>query len=166
MVIFGQNETLKNRDILVSLFSTVFWLAKLAIFDRFILALFWTTVVCTCVNGAAAYGASCPTHNQQFCTGCDTGSTMINNVCVVNVCSCGNGIAPTGENCPAHNQQFCTSCDLGSTMTDNVCVANVCTCNNGVVATGADCTQHNLQCVQKFGPTASIRSFLEPDQKF
>ena len=117
--------------------------------------------MCTCENGASAYGADCPTHDQQFCMNCNLGSTLVNNVCVVNTCTCDNGVLTTGTSCPTHNQEFCSSCNEGNIKVNNICVANicdvagscdeasgelkVCTCANGAAAYGDSCPTHNQQ---------------------
>ena len=87
-----------------------------------------TLKVCTCANGAVATGEVCPAHNQEFCASCNADSTMVDNVCIVNIscddgfsnlngvcvettCTCENGVFATGSSCPLHGSPYCSSCD-------------------------------------------------------
>ena len=66
--------------------------------------------VCTCANGQAAFGNDCPAHDQEFCSSCNEGANMVDNVCGVNTCICENGVGATGTDCPEHGEELCISC--------------------------------------------------------
>ena len=134
---------------------------------------------CSCTNGVAALGAECHVeiHNEEFCTSCDTNSTLVNNVCVENdcgvagacdpvtgslkVCACANGSAAYGIDCANNDDQFCTSCNVGSVIVNNVCVVDncdvadscdevtgslkVCSCVSGAATFGSACPGNNQE---------------------
>jgi len=104
---------------------------------------------CTCSNGNGATGTSCPTHNTEKCSDCNTGYKMENNVCIENVCNCGVGPPYTGAACPVDGAQGCESCYSGYhhdvRSSGDSCVENVCTCGNGPGHTGPACPVNGVR---------------------
>jgi uncharacterized protein YegL len=58
---------------------------------------------------------------MELCSSCNSGHTLINNLCQGNVCTCSNGAGATGTNCPSHNSAKCVSCNSGFILEGTVC---------------------------------------------
>jgi len=94
---------------------------------------------CTCANGVAGIGSTCPVTNTEVCLSCDSGYYMykVKDTCLINTCTCDHGTL--GNDCQINNDEVCSACDDGYTLTGTVCVMNACSCTHGTAATGSDC---------------------------
>eukprot|EP00941_MAST-03F_sp_MAST-3F-sp1_P003106 g3106.t1 len=76
---------------------------------------------CYCTNGTQASGFDCTAAGTEICASCDSGYSLVNNLCTQDACSCSNGTAAIGSDCTSPGTEICSSCNTGFYLDTNTC---------------------------------------------